>query len=83
MRHLAILALSATLLAGGCAAPDGSLDPGRTLALTGGLAALGGLAYMASQDDDRRYYRRGHGGHRRHAAPHGGWHGRGGHRGWR
>ncbi len=66
MRLIAALALTATLLAGGCARPDGSLDPGRTLALTGGLAALGGLAVMANQDDDRQYYRgpRHHGRHR-------------------
>ena len=62
MRILAALALSASLLTGACTGPDGRIDPGPTLALTAGIAALGGIAYLASRDNDRPRYRGGHGG---------------------
>lgn len=69
MRLLHALALSATLALGACQHPDGSPDWGGTLALTGGIAALTGVALLAAQDgrDDRhhrRQYRR-HGGYDR------------------
>lgn len=66
MRLLPALALSAALALGACRNPDGSTDWGGTLALTGGLAALTGVALLAAQDGredgrHRRQYRR-HGG---------------------
>lgn len=79
MRILAVLALSASLAAAGCTGPDGQIDPGPTIALTAGLAALGGLAYIASQDNHRPRY-----GHGYRSSNHQGWGGgRGRGRGWR
>jgi hypothetical protein len=52
MRILAALALSTSLLAAGCTTPDGQPDPGATAGLALGLAAIGGLAFLASQGGD-------------------------------
>lgn len=67
MRLVPALALSAALLAGACTDPYGRPDPGATLGLAAGVAALGGLAYLATRDDDGPK-------HRYHAArpPYGG-----------
>ncbi len=79
MRIVTRLLLSLTLLAGACTTPDGRPDPGATLGLAAGLAAVGGLVYLATQNGhshDRHYaggYRGGHYG--------GGY--RGGYRGYR
>ena len=51
MRFAAALALSIALFTAGCSTPDGEYDPGATVALGAGLAALGGIAYLASQDN--------------------------------
>ena len=63
MRLLTTLALSATLLTGACTDQYGNPDAGATLGLAAGVAALGGIAYLATQDnDDRPRFRdRGHG----------------------
>lgn len=55
MRLFPALALSASLLAGACTNQYGEPDPGATLGLVAGAAALGGLAYVVSQsgDDDK------------------------------
>ncbi len=55
MRLFPALALSASLLAGACTTQYGEPDPGATLGLVAGAAALGGLAYLATQggDDDK------------------------------
>jgi hypothetical protein len=60
MRALPALALSASLLIGGCQHPDGTTDWGSTAALGIGAAALVGLAVAASnsQDDGYRHYQR-------------------------
>lgn len=81
MRLIPVIALSAALLSAGCTTPDGRFDAGNTLALTAGLAALGGLAYIASQDGGGRNYNAGsyRGGGRQ---GYGGGYG-GGRRGWR
>ncbi|MCW3473517.1 hypothetical protein [Limobrevibacterium gyesilva] len=55
MRILAAIALSASLLTAACTTPDGRFDAGNTLALTAGLAALGGIAYLATRDDGDRH----------------------------
>lgn len=52
MRLFPTLALSAALLAGACTDPYGNPDPGATLGLVAGAAALGGLAYLATQGHD-------------------------------
>lgn len=78
MRLLPALALSAALATSACATPDGQFDPGATVALTAGLAAVGGLLFLASQDNGPRHHG-GRGGGYRGGRPHGG--GRGG--GWR
>ena len=84
MRVLPVIALSAALLAGACTDPYGRPDPGATLGLVAGAAALGGLAYVATRDHDDgpRYrrapnygYQRGYGG-----GHHGGYYGPS--RGW-
>jgi len=81
MRIVAALALSAALLTAACATPDGQYDPGATVALGAGLAALGGIAYLASQDNHGpRYYG---GGPYRGRPPGGYYHGNAGrYRGW-
>ena len=56
MRLLPAFALSAALLTGACTTPDGQIDPGATVALTAGLAAIGGLLYIASQDSGPRQH---------------------------
>jgi hypothetical protein len=82
MRLLPALALSAALLTGACATPDGRIDPGATLALTAGLAAVGGLLYIASQDSGPRYHG-GYGGGGYGGGGRGGYRGGGGRGGWR
>ena len=62
MRILAALALSAALLTGACTTPDGRFDPGGTLGLAAVLAAIGGVAYLATQGNDNSYYRNSRGG---------------------
>ena len=57
MRLLPALALSASLLMGACTDPYGNPDYGATLGLAAGAAALGGIAYLATQDNDRPRYR--------------------------
>lgn len=64
MRILTTLALTASLMTAACTNPDGSTDPGATAGLALGLAALGGIAYLATQDDDEPRYR-GRGGYNR------------------
>lgn len=62
MRLIPALALSAALLAGACTDQYGNPDPGATLGLAAGAAALGGIAYLATQgsDDAPRYRDRGY-----------------------
>lgn len=55
MRLAPALALSAALLAGACTDPYGRPDPGATLGLAAGAAALGGLAYLATRDDGPKH----------------------------
>jgi hypothetical protein len=77
MRIITALTLSLSLLSAACTGPDGRLDPGATLGLAAGLAAVGGLVYLASRNDDSRQPRR-------HYGYAGGPYGyRGGHRGYR
>lgn len=52
MRLFPALALSASLLTGACTNQYGEPDPGATLGLVAGAAALGGLAYLVTQGDD-------------------------------
>jgi hypothetical protein len=52
MRSLVAIALTASLITAGCTTPDGQFDPGATAGLALGLAAVGGIAYLASQGDD-------------------------------
>ena len=52
MRLLTTLALSAALLTGACTDQYGNPDAGATLGLAAGAAALGGIAYLATRDDD-------------------------------
>lgn len=65
MRVLTALALTASLMTAGltttgCTNPDGSPDAGATAGLALGLAALGGIAYLATQgDDEPRHHGRG------------------------
>ena len=67
MRLLPVIALSASLLTGACTDQYGNPDYGATLGLAAGAAALGGIAYLAAQDDDGPRYRdRGHGRARRY-----------------
>jgi hypothetical protein len=73
MRIFTALALSLSLLTGGCTTADGRFDPGATLGLTAGLAALGGIAYLATRDNND---------HRPRGYHHGAYRG-GGHRGYR
>lgn len=60
MRILTAFALTASLMAAGlttaCTNPDGSTDPGATAGLALGLAALGGIAYLATQGGDGPRY---------------------------
>jgi len=70
MRIAPALALSAALLTGACTNQYGEPDPGATLGLVAGAAALGGLAYLVTKDHggrERRHYayepRRDYGGH--------------------
>ena len=72
MRLFPVLALSAALLTGACTDQYGNPDPGATLGLAAGAAALGGVAYLATRDNDGPRHRdRGY----RHAR---GYEGRGG-----
>ena len=57
MRLLTTIALSAALLTGACTDQYGNPDAGATLGLAAGVAALGGIAYLATQDDDRPRFR--------------------------
>ena len=58
MRLVPVLALSVALLTGACTDQYGNPDTGATLGLAAGAAALGGIAYLATQDnDDRPRYR--------------------------
>ena len=54
MRLIPALALSAALLTGACTDQYGNTDPGATLGLAAGVAALGGVAYLATRDNDDR-----------------------------
>lgn len=54
MRLFPVLALSAALLTGACTDQYGNPDYGATLGLAAGAAALGGVAYLATQDNDDR-----------------------------
>lgn len=69
MRLIAAILLSLTLLTGGCTTPDGRFDAASTVGLAAGLAAVGGLVYLATQSNNQPSY---HGGYR------GGGYGRGG-----
>lgn len=63
MRLLTTFALSAALLTGACTDQYGNPDPGATLGLVAGAAALGGVAYLATRnhDDRPRFRDRGYG----------------------
>lgn len=61
MRIVTALCLSLGLLSTACTTPDGRPDPGATLGLAAGLAAVGGLVYLATQNDGGN---RNHGYHR-------------------
>lgn len=81
MRLTPALALCAALLAGACTDPYGRPDPGATLGLAAGAAALGGLAYFATRDDGPKYRHRAH--PPRHGdGPYGYGYGHGPYRGW-
>ena len=54
MRLFPALALSAALLTGACTDRYGNTDTGATLGLAAGVAALGGVAYLATRDNDER-----------------------------
>ena len=59
---LAALALSASLVLGGCVNPDGSLNPGATLLTGVGVAAAMALIVGAArQPSPPRYYAGGYG----------------------
>jgi hypothetical protein len=83
MRIITALTMSVVLLTGACTGPDGRVDPGATLGLAAGLAAVGGLVYLATQNDGdrRRHAYHDGGGYRRGGPAHGGY--RGGGRGYR
>ncbi|MGE0225512.1 MAG: hypothetical protein AB7F35_23625 [Acetobacteraceae bacterium] len=85
MRIAMILTLVLALLTGACTTPDGRFDAPATLGLAAGLAAVGGLAYLATRDNDEpRYHRRGyHGGGYHGGGYHGGGYRGGGYYGWR
>lgn len=51
MRIVTTLCLGLGLLTGACTDPDGRIDPGATLGLAAGLAALGGVIYLATEND--------------------------------
>ncbi len=78
MRIVTALALSLGLLTGACTTPDGRVDPGATLGLAAGLAALGGLVYLGTQGNSDNHHQGYHGGGYRSG---GGY--RGGYRGYR
>lgn len=61
MRLIAATLLSLTLLTGACTTPDGRFDAASTVGLAAGLAAVGGLVYLASQSNDQPSYYRGGG----------------------
>ena len=86
MRLAPALALSAALLAGACTDPYGRPDPGATLGLAAGAAALGGLAYLATRDDDgpgrRHHAYRPQYGYGQHGYGYPGGYGHGPYRGW-
>lgn len=60
MRVIAAALLAVSLATAGCTTPDGQPDPGATAGLALGIAALGGLAYLASQDGDSGHRGRDH-----------------------
>lgn len=61
-RILAALALSGSLLLGGCQNPDGSTNWGNTLLLGAGLGAAAGLMAGALSDQPHhRHYAQGYG----------------------
>lgn len=64
MRPIAVLLLSLTLMTGACTTPDGRFDAASTLGLAAGLAAVGGLAYLATQSNDQPGYYNGGRGYR-------------------
>ena len=71
------LALSAALLAGGCTAPNGRVDYGRTALLGAGVGAAAALTAGALADKPRPYHgnRRGYGynGYGSRGGYYGGW----------
>ena len=63
MRIVTAITLAFALLTGACTTPDGRIDPGATLGLAAGLAAVGGLVYLATQNNGNSGHHGYHGGY--------------------